>query len=256
MAESSLSIGYPELRREIGRFLGIGRDPAGWTADQVTDVEDILKAGLRQFYFPQEAGDSHRWSFLYPVTTLTTVSGTQTYNLPDDYGAIQGRMTFPANSGICYRPIQIVSEEMIREYAQRDTNNTRPRCAAIRPKPFDGTSGQRWQILFWPVPDAAYTLSYRYQANPAQLSTDAPYPLGGMKHAETIIESCLSVAESRMNDELGIHSANYQRLLLASIQQDRMNHTPHTYGYNSDNESIYYDERPSDLVTYNGYAPS
>lgn len=258
MAESSLSVGRPELRREVGRFLGIGRNPDNWSADEVTDVDDLINAGLRNFYFPEVNGETYEWSFLRPITTLTTVAGTSAYDLPDDYGAHFGRLTYPAGSSTFYPPIPIISEEMLRSRAANLSTSSHPKVAAVRPKAYDATTGQRWEILFWPTPNAAYTLSYRYQANPSALSDSLPYALGGMKHAETILESCLAVAESRMDDAVTTqHQARFKSCLAMSVAQDRRNHTGEYYGQPADADpGEYYHNHGSLLVsTYNGQTP-
>jgi len=86
MAESTLSYDYTRLRREIGRTLRYGRDPAAWTgtrAYQSSDVDDCISGGLARFY-----GD-YDWQFLKPVLeiplyaaystgTVTVVAGVVT----------------------------------------------------------------------------------------------------------------------------------------------------------------------------------
>ena len=59
-------------------------------------------------------------------------------------------------------------------------------------------------MYLWPTPDSTYTLSYRYKALVAKLTSAAPYPLGGQAHAQTIEAACLAIAEERLNDERGI----------------------------------------------------
>jgi hypothetical protein len=74
MAESTLSVTYHELLRELGRFLGWGRNPGRWKEDDKSDAEDCIKSGLRQFYIPLPLdGKSHRWSFLDPLQTFSAV---------------------------------------------------------------------------------------------------------------------------------------------------------------------------------------
>ena len=119
---------------------------------------------------------------------------------------------------------------------QRDsgTAQSNPTLMAIRPKSSDGSNGQRFELMLWPDPDKAYTVSYRYQALPSKLTTGNPYPLGGEAHAETILASCLAVAESRQENNAGIHNANFVQRLQASIVYDRNMHTPNVSGYNGD----------------------
>ena len=91
-------------------------------------------------------------------------------------------------------------------------------------------------MILWPTPDAIYTLTYRFIPHPDALTTAAPYPYGGAAHAETLIESCLAVAEQRMNHERGLHYAAFMDRLGASVAYDRRQ-APEFYGYCGDNSS-------------------
>jgi len=51
-----------------------------------------------------------------------------------------------------------------------------------------------------------------------------------MSLAELFIESCLAVAEQRLNDEIGVHTQTYQALLLDAVQRDKK-HSPTYFGY-------------------------
>ena len=77
MAESSLSNQYSDLRREIGMEVGYDRDPSNWTAQQVDDVDYIIKQALRSVYHPPPLPNeaiAHEWSFMRPTTTITTTA--------------------------------------------------------------------------------------------------------------------------------------------------------------------------------------
>jgi hypothetical protein len=81
MAESTLTLGYTDFQKTVGRLLGYGTTTASWSADQVSEVDDIIQSGLRQFYFPpyeQFSGFPYKWSFLYLPGTLTTISDYST----------------------------------------------------------------------------------------------------------------------------------------------------------------------------------
>lgn len=76
MAESTLAITYDDLLRELGRDLGWGRNPGKWKPQDecMIDAKDCIKAGLRSFYIPLPLdGKSHRWSFLDPLQTFSSV---------------------------------------------------------------------------------------------------------------------------------------------------------------------------------------
>jgi len=308
MAESSLSIGLPELIQEVGFFLDYGR--TGHDADQLAEIMSVIQAGVRRVYYPPAIGQAvagHEWSWLRPTTTLalqqtvsgdltrgtftagdpltqettlaraTYVSGTQStlvvygvsgtasetgiwyptsdensdtnaftpsevadtskYDLPDDLGRIVGSIHFPANE--YRRSIEIVSIGHILEMRAINAFTSTPIYAGIRYKTSDGSGGQRQEILLFPQPDQNWTLSYEYEAYNSALSDSYPYPLGGMQLAELYIESCLAVAESRLNDEIGNHTSQYQALLIDAIERDKK-HDPRSYGQMGHVEDIHH----------------
>ncbi len=80
---STMTVTYDVLRREIGRFLGYGRDPSTWdvTSDQFIDVSDILLSGLRRVLTPPPIpGErySHEWSFVRPTVQFNTTAPVST----------------------------------------------------------------------------------------------------------------------------------------------------------------------------------
>lgn len=78
MAANTIGLTYTELRRHIGREIGKNRDPTAWDSTTSSDAGDILKAGLRQFYWPPIlAGEStpHVWSFLQPTLAQLELHG-------------------------------------------------------------------------------------------------------------------------------------------------------------------------------------
>lgn len=255
MGESTLSITYLDLKQAVARFLGFGRDPALWTSDQAADIEAVVESGLRQFYnpppLPQLGNKSHSWSFLHPVTTLSTSAGEGDYTLPDDFGGIEGHLTFEPDKS--YEPIIVTGEARIRTWRQLETSTGIPTHAAVRPADSAAT-GQRFELLLHPTPDAAYTLTYRYAALPGKLENDSDYPLGGMAHAETVLQSCLAVAEQRLEEDGGTrqHELFLQRLA-GSIRTDQGANRPEYLGYNGDASGAREGRiRPGRRVLYNG----
>ena len=236
MAESSLSVGRPELRLEVADYLGMGRASASWDADQVARIDSCVDAGLRKFYNPPALpGDlhTHKWTFLEPTATITTVASQTDYDLPDDYGAIRGKLTYDDLFG--YPPITVCDESRIRQLRQQSQVNVFPYLAAIIPKPgFDGSNGQRFQITFWPDPLGGRVITYRYLRMPERVTSGNPYPVGGSFHAETLIEACLAAAEQRYKDRIGHHSELFMQRLKASVDFDNRANTPENFGYNGD----------------------
>lgn len=235
MAESTLSLGYPDIAATVAHYLGYTRTSANWTSEEQADIDDVINSGLRRFYNPPSldpSGKSHSWRFLRPVIQIVTVVDDDEYDLPDNFGYINGSLTFaPEDDGDDCR---IISEANIRNMQQQHSTITgRPQYAATRPKTSDGTTGQRYELLVFPTPDAVYTLTAECVLLPNKITAANPYPLGGMIHAETILQFCLWVAEERKNDTVGHHKAAALELLQTSISRDK-EHTQHYFGYNRD----------------------
>lgn len=223
--DASLGVSYPELQREVGLMLNLGANPLIWTHDQFELVDSIIQDGIRQFYTPPPvpiARWGHEWSFLRPVGTVTTVAGTGDYELPDGFIGLHGDLTFQPNEGCA--AVTVTGEQQIRKLRQQlsGVSNGRPRYAAVRPKASDGAANLKHEILFWPIPDKAYTLTYE-NVTPAQRLTAAnPYPLGGVKHADTIKASVLDMAERKSpGGGKGVHHQVFLERLAASILADR-----------------------------------
>ena len=227
MAESTLSIGFVDLKQEVGFFLGYGRTEASWSTSQAAEVDAVVQSGVRRVYYPLVTGDAnidnviigYEWSFLRPTTTLVTAADDSDYDLPDNYGAPYGDFHYAAN--LYTPPVTMVSLGAILDSRSHNDTTGKPAFYAVRYKACDGSAGQRVEVLFYPKPDAVYTLSYEYDAYSGKLTDEKPYPLGGMKLAELYIESCLAVAEQRLNDEAGLHTQAYQLLLLDAIVRDK-----------------------------------
>lgn len=319
MSESSLSVGYPEIRSEIGFLCGWGRTSGNWSATQITRIQAVLDRGLRQFYFhaPLPQAPNHEWTFLRPVatmqtaasyatgtvavtnasTTVTLTTGTwptwaasgvfvhngvsysvatrssgsvilldnafagttataqtyficeQDYDLPDNFGAMESPLTYAMNEA--QWPLQEVSEAQIRIKRQSGANNGRPQYFAVRPKTTDGTVGQRFEIMFWPTPDAVYNFSYRYMILASTLSSGFPYPYGGAALAECVMASCLAAAEAMELDiPQGPNYAKFMGLLAAGVNHDlRMG--PKFLGYNGDGSGKRGRYQPTNYIMYN-----
>lgn len=260
--ESTLSVSLTSLRKELGWFWLGERTAANWTADEITQLDDMIASGLRNFYHAPPTPNTpkgHKWSFMEPTTTLTTVASTDDYTLSANFGGLIGEMTYAADDNRWF-PVEIAGEHRIRILRQRDYSGitSDPKLAAVRPISSSGANGQRFQLMLYPKPDKAYTLSYKYHALPIQLTASYPYPLGGEAHAETILESCLAIAESRMDNNAGIHAAAFQQRLAASIAYDTIMNTPEHMGYNGDSsDGMSLSEQSNryfngDVVKYNG----
>jgi len=233
--EPGLTLAWLDLMKPIGEFLGFTNDPTTWSEDEETELKRLVNEGMHQLAYPPVLPGEramHGWSWLHPTTTLAIVADTEDYDLPSNIGAVEGTFTFEPTEG--YPPIRQRSEGEIRALRQGGTNSSRPLYVAIRPKAPTGTSGARLEVLFWPIPDGSYTLSYKGTLLLDQVTETAPYPPCGVMHSRALLESCLSVAEQEKNDERGLHWERFMERLMSSVAADRGLMTPERLGYNAD----------------------
>ncbi len=251
--ESTLNLKRSDFASEVGLFLGFGRgeeagDPA-WATNQQAAIDSCVNSGLRQFYFPpaiEGQFSAYDWSFLKPIAILTLLQDANTLLLPDDFGGIEGKITISADAGIAWWPLEVVGIGRIySQESQFPTTTGRPQCVCI--EPLKGTASnrsQRFQMHAWPIADQDYTLKLQYYLNPNCLTGAYPWAYGGAPHAETILESCLAIAEQRLDDAMTVHTAKFKERLLASINLDRRQ-KPQSMGYNGDNSDLAGREWPS-----------
>lgn len=254
--ESSSSITFADMKTAVGFYLGITGDESSWTASELAEVLRDINQGLRMVYtppiLPGQSGP-HRWRFMRPTMSLTTVADQGDYAAPDDFGGFHGRASYEPDEGLW--PIDVVDESQIRAARQAPVSTSRPRYMASRHTAgTDAAAGQRFVILLHPTPDAEYLLTFRYVAIPPVLSADRPYPLGGALHGQMFLDACLAAAEKRIRGAHGAQYDSFLRSLAASVLLDAGT-APETLGYNGD-RSDDRDLRPMDnrniRVTYNG----
>lgn len=243
MSEPTLALKKADYEAKTGDFLGYGRGPdydePAWTARRAADIKDCVESGIRQFYYPpvlEGETTSYDWSFLKPVAVLAVPADGQTVDLPSDFGGIEGKLFIftSADLSSAGAPWPIPVTGMVRSsYFQYPTATGQPTMAEVEPVKNLAGGGQRYRLRLWPQPDQEYTVQFRYFINPNYLTGAQPYAYGGPQHAETILESCLSVAENRRDDARGIHYLRWMERLQASVALDRrMN--PQLLGYNGD----------------------
>jgi hypothetical protein len=227
MSESTLSLTRLDLKKRAALFLRFPLSPAKWQPDHNEQLNIVVDDGLVRFYKPIPGGkDPYEWSFLRPSATLVTVSGTGTYALPDDFGGNVDKLI--VTGGGTSNPIDLIAtSDLLQLKAAEGASNGLPRFAAFRRTTAaeSTTSSVRYELLLYPTPDDAYTLTYSYPLLP-NAPTDATYLLGGMQHHQTMVESVLAVAEEYLDaggeGNTGTHAQMFQVLLSASVEQDRL----------------------------------
>lgn len=162
-----------------------------------------------------------------------TITANGLYRMPGDFGGILGDLTFQADEGF-YAPLQIRSESQVRTMLQTSTDAGRPIFAALRAAETDGTIGQRYDLMTYPIPDADYPLSFQMNVLVDSINVNAGFPYGNMAHSETIKAAIIAYAEVSTRETRGVRWQEYQDRLAESIRRERYANTPERLGYNGD----------------------
>lgn len=256
MPEPTLAVAYAALKQDVGFFLGYGRTEADWDATQTQNVERSVQGGLRKFYYCD-----HDWSFLRPVTTLTLAQGAGDVALPDDCGGVEGKVVINSPQNTAWWPLDFCPVGTVYQRRAELPNATgRPTLCAIEVKKGTGQQrSSRYRLLFDRPADQEYTLKFQYYVNPDYLSGSFPYAYGGPQHAETLLESCLAVAEKILDGDATLHAAEFEKCLANSKGMDRRN-KPQDFGYNGDSSDLRHragdwrHQTGQSTVTFNGVA--
>ena len=178
-------------------------------------------------------------AFGYNEDVSFTVYYNGTYALPASFAGIDGPIGYDTYYGtdpnIHDLDIPLMSDKSIRNMFQHlEDRDDKPRAASIYQTGATGTAGSSFRIRFYPVPDAVYRLVYDMINEPASLS-GTQVPLGGDLHSETILASCLAIAEQYFipNSPHG-YKQNFMDRLRASVELDRNATRSENLGYSGD----------------------
>jgi hypothetical protein len=216
-----------------------GRCRWKWSREETAKVTRSIKLGENQFYTPpQLPGDPtvHTWSFAEVEYAVALVANTYQYDLPDDFGGfVESYLYFSSNFSLGV--IRLTSIDQILDLRSTDTLITSdyPEWAAVSSQDIAQTTGQRFQISFWPTPAASKTVTGQYKVNANAMTDAASYPLGGQPHSQTLMQSCLAAAEMEKLGKPGPHYELFMQRLAGSIAYDRKTTTPKHFGKNLDN---------------------
>ncbi|MEM6362816.1 MAG: hypothetical protein AAF745_00205 [Planctomycetota bacterium] len=249
------------LQSLAGEHMGFGQNPRAWTENQRQIVLEAMRQGLRRFYVPVPVlgrRDSHVWSFLFPLESMTLKAGQWRYDLPSDFGGIDSPITYNAGDNVIHPSIEVIGEHQIRRLLEQTTQASgRPTKAGFGQKA-GATENSGYEIMFWPVPDGDYTLNYRYRVSPGQ---DVSVIHGGDAHFQTILEAIKAAADVIQRKRQRPHEALFQERLVASVLYDQQLAAPAKMGYNRDGSNsatgdIFDDQHRSGFgesgVGYNG----
>lgn len=235
---STLALKKSQYEAEVGYFMGFQRgeefgDPA-WDDNQRVTIQFDVASGLRRFYYCD-----HPWSFLNPFASLTLHEDASEVLLPDDcMGVDGGTKVSVSNSStgqwllsLNFRNPALVHQALL---SMPDATGL-PQIMGMEPiKGIPVGQMQRFRMVMFPKADRDYVLTFPYTLTANYLlDVLQPYAYGGVEHHETILESCLAVAELRRDNRIGVHATEFQRLLAISMHKDRLKN-PTVLGMNMD----------------------
>ena len=217
--------------------------------DSISHISITTSAGVTTKHlvtgYDSGTGTNGTWTFS-PAHANSSGSHTVkffyngTYALPTAFAGIDGPMTYDTFYGtdpnLADQTIEITSEAKLRDMSQYlEDRDDKPRVAAIFQTGATGNDGSSSRIAFYPIPDAVYRLKYTQINEPANITGGSHVPLGGSLHSETILASCLAIAEQFFipNSPHG-YQESYRRRLAASVELDRQAIRSEVLGYNSD----------------------
>jgi hypothetical protein len=196
----------------------------------------------------------------YTSSTVVTVNATATctnkaftiaadgiYRLPDDYGGLESTQIEFARASGAWPIINVVAVRLITQEWQISDVRARPTRAAPRVVANVGT-GQRWDLIVDPVPDADYGVTFRYNALPNAMGT-TDYAAGGMLFADAILKCCLAVAEEKYREGQTIMAEQEAKALAKAIAHDLKYGRGHRLGRTTTRNFDRADDRMDSQVT-------
>ncbi len=194
-----------------------------------------------------------------------TVHYNGTYALPATFAGIEGTIAYDSFFGTDPQrsdmTIEVTDITKLRDKFQYlDDRDDKPLAAAVFTTGATGTAGTSHRIQIYPIPDAAYRLRY-VQINEPSAVASGQTPLGGDLHGETILASCLGIAEHKIfPNSPHRYREQYINRLRASVELDRQAYTTENLGYNGDPSDHKFTDanfkrilrRPDVSVTVNG----
>jgi hypothetical protein len=218
---------FQELYQRVQKFLGT-YGSSGASGNALQDSKDVVHDAYKRFL---NADGNHVWSFLKPWEQLVTISGDWVYELPSNFVSMESTFTFDSDEN--YSPLEERDSEFIMDMRASSTINRYPDYYALRPGKYTKETGQKWEVIMYPTPDAAYVLQYQYKLYPDKLSADNDLPIGGPEYSDVLKQLCLGEAESYKDEATGQQEQKAATALQIAISND-IKRNPHNLGFNGD----------------------
>ena len=207
--ESTLTFDFQGLYQDVAEFDGLGRSVTG---AGLATAKRRVNDGYRMFLA------AHDWNFLKQNSVL--IARGYEEELPDNFTDLIIPFKYsPTDGGEIMQETDDAAIIQLREGSNRTTG--RPYKFALRPKKYTtGTSSIRWEVVFFPAPDAVYPLEYSYHILVNKLVNDDDAPVCGAEHSQTLRAYCLAEVESFDKEMADVWTTKLPLLLAQSIKKD------------------------------------
>jgi hypothetical protein len=145
------------------------------------------------------------------------------YKMPEDFrGDIRGQITYGGPPGTPRITLQQVSTDEIEALFSGDvTTSSEPVAVGFRPLTQDSPSDPASiEAVFWPTPQSARTIKFRYYRQPVDLVQGTDRPITGVVHDMTLLAAIKAEAELTRHDEIAVWGEHYKNLLVTSVKRD------------------------------------
>lgn len=175
------------------------------------------------------------------LTISTPTTATFYYAYIDlagtDIVGTDSQIVYNYNSG--KKALKHVNPQYIRRLSQSTgaQHIGYPEYFAIEPHTWpvgNDQAAQDFRIMVYPFPEVTMSLHMHAKYAPQMLTNAADQPLGAASHAETIMVSCLAIAEEFGDTPSSKYRELFMQRLAASVMSDRTGMYAGNLGYNKD----------------------
>lgn len=201
-----------ELVQELVQLTGIASSGPSTTLSQVGGYGkavryiDMAYEEIQTMY-----GD---WDFLWDTATITTVSGTATYDGEADLGVWDTRtITYDGT------PMTVIPW---KAYEAESLSNAAPEACVIRPDN---------KLLVLPTPNDAYEISYSYYKVPDVMAADGDEPLIPERYQRVIIGRALILfGNYELAEEAKIQGQELYQVYMRNLKDNQLSRRRNTAG--------------------------
>ncbi len=145
------------------------------------------------------------------------------YDLPSGFGGWEGPVSIGNHNGRTMNETRNLPDFTLKAFANMERVRTgEPRMFSVNHTVDTETAIATYQMTIFPLPDAVYTINYKYRIAPGDtLAMSETAVVSNPVFTECYKESILAAAEVMIFDQPGTHSERFEALLQEAVQADK-----------------------------------